>query len=125
MGGATQMESKSRTGKHVTCLRQCSCPPPTQPLYANRTTVQAGGCTSTGIEGIKVWHWVSGRHHAGSQYNGREPTFQSENQMIDSDTRVTARTWPTTGRRASSTRMHCFAGRGPSARNLKLFGRLS
>ena len=76
---------------------------------------------SVGQEPNQVWHWVPGRHHSSSPYNGREPTFQSENQMIDSDTRVTRRRRPTTecqwlssnpDKAKQTQEMHCFAGRG-------------
>ncbi len=52
LGGATQMESKS----HVTCLRQCSVPPPSAGSLCQSCTVQewtSRGCTSTGTEWIK------------------------------------------------------------------------
>jgi hypothetical protein len=58
MGGATQMESKSRTGRHVTSPRQCFCLPlpQAQAFIADHIKVPVeppGGCTTTGIEGSK------------------------------------------------------------------------
>ena len=53
MGAATQTESKSRTGRHVTCPRQCFCLPlpQAQALFANHQS--SGGNLQGGVRRLE------------------------------------------------------------------------